>query len=424
MHNINQICYIGCMDNSIKKLLIIAAGVLVFSVVIGFFGTQYFGKYLVKSSKNVHVVAVLPSITVSVSPEIIVSPSVAPSSTVKVEEAITEPEKVEEKPAPAPKKVLQDIDPPSYGGAFQWGVTMRPNVFGKYSGENWESQIKTAKDLGVGWARVNWDYDNSDPAARNTAVINDLSAKGIKTLLVIEHNPAKGNSNLYQQGLTDAKTITSTLKSKVDFYQLANEGGAESLIGGKSGVSASDYDDGRYNNVKDYIKGLSDGIASGDPGSTRIVTISWVHSGFLDRLVGDGVNFDMIGIDWYSWMGPFNAKKIDGSETLFHKLQTFRKPLSFMEVSTMPDAEDSSGKRKTIVDEDKQANFLGSTANWAWTNRSWVKGFYHFELVDNTLSGEFVDYYGLVRVKKVGNELVQDGTRKAFGVFRDIISGK
>jgi hypothetical protein len=298
---------------------------------------------------------------------------------------------------------------------------MRPNVLSKYNTANWATQVTKAKQLGVGWARINWDYDNSDPAGRNAAVIDALKASGIQTLLVIEHNPAKGNSNLYGQGLADARQITSAVGSRVDYYQLANEGGAESLIGGRAGTSASDFDDGRYNNVKDYIKGLSDGIASGDPSAKKIVTISWVHTGFLDRLIGDNVNFDMIGIDWYSWMGSFGAKTVSSNQTLYHKLQTFGKPLTFMEVSTMPTS-DGDQKYKTIVDEDAQANFLTGTANWAWSNRAWVKGFYHFEFVDNTFSSGYTDYYGLVKVKDSGTVL--GDVRKAFGAYHDLIAGK
>lgn len=340
--------------------------------------------------------------------------------------AAPEPVKEESKatsPEPEPEVITTNLSAPSYGGAFQWGVTMRPHILGKYSAANWSEQIKKAKELGVGWGRINWDYDNSDPVARNSQVIDALKSNGINPVLVIEHNPAKGNSNLYAQGLADAKTITGALRSKVDFYQLANEGGAESLIGGKSGVSASDYDDARYNNVKDYIKGLSDGIAAGDPGAQRIVTISWIHSGFLDRLVSDGVNFDMIGIDWYSWMGSFGAKKISNNETLYHKLQTFGKPLTFMEVSTMPTA-DGDEKYKTNVNQETQANFLVNTGRWAWNNRDWVKGFYHFELVDNTFSVGFIDYYGLIGVKTKDGVADFGDVRQAFYAYKDLIAGR
>ena len=91
----------------------------------------------------------------------------------------------------------------------------------------------------------------------------------------------------------------------------------------------------------------------------------------------------------------------------------------------MPTASGSDSKQKTTVDETAQANFLTSTANWAWANRTWVKGFYHFELVDNTFSSGYTDYYGLIKVNKSSDGATTLGdVRKAFSAYKSVISGK
>jgi hypothetical protein len=420
----SKICYSKYMEILTKKFIFITLGVVLICLVGGFFTSKFIGRTDAKV-QNQSTTGTAQTILAEEQPVEVTPTADEPAEVTKPVE--TKPTTTTTTPTPAVKTepvVESKVTAPSYSAAFQWGVTIRPNALGKYSSKGFSSQLDKAKELGVGWARVNWDYDNSNPVSRNTSIIEDLEAKGIKPLLVIEHNPNKGNSNLYQQGLDDASTITGALKGSVNYYQLANEGGAQSLSSGKSGVSSSDYNDTEYTRVKDYIKGLSDGIAKGDPGATRIVTISWTHTGFLDRLVKDGVKFDMIGIDWYSWMGSFSTKKINNTQTVYSKLQTFGKPLSFMEVSTMPTASGSDPKQKTTVNEDTQASFLTSTANWAWANRTWVKGFYHFELADNAFSSGYVDYYGLIKVDKSDSTATLGSVRKAFDAYKSLIKGK
>ena len=417
--------YNGVMtDKKPNKLFLIISGIILGLALIAgcfFLGKSFFKSSIVKNNTTSSVAdqAAQPDSNSTAQPTLLVSPGATPSpkTSTMASPSIT--------PTPSPTTSAKASSTPSYSAAFQWGVTVRPNVFGKYSSKTLTWQTDKMKDLGVGWARVNWDYDNSDAVTRNKSIISNLSQAGFKTLLVIEHNPNKGNSNLYQQGLDDAKLITDAVGGSVDYYQLANEGGAQSLISGRSGVSPSDFDNTRYTQVRDYIKGLSDGITKADPGAKKIVTISWTHSGFLDRLISDGVYFDMIGIDWYSWMGAFSAKKINDTQTLYSKLQSLGKPLTFMEVAQMPTASGSDSKQKTTVDETAQANFLTSTANWAWANRTWVKGFYHFELVDNTFSSGYTDYYGLIKVNKSSDGATTLGdVRKAFSAYKSVISGK
>lgn len=331
-------------------------------------------------------------------------------ATAKEEENKTQPE-------------IKDV-PISYNEPFQWGVTMRPNGIANYSASGWQDQINKAKELGVGWVRLQWDYHSQD---RNTPIVDALRSAGLGVVLVIEHNPALGTSHMYQDGLNDGKNIAGRFKGKIKYYQLANEGGAQSIKNGTmTGINPSDYDPAEYARVRDYIKGLSEGINSVDGSAYKIVTISWLHTGFLDKLVADGVKFDMIGVDWYSWMGSFGSRQLTNGVSLYSKLKSFGKAITFMEVNILPKAEDATGKRKTIVDETQQANFITSTASWAWSNRNYVKGFFVLELVDNiNVSGEYVDYYGLLKAVRstTGAGMIGEA-RKAFSAYRDLIKSR
>jgi hypothetical protein len=299
---------------------------------------------------------------------------------------------------------------------FQWGVTMRPYAIGSYSTSKWSTQISKAHSLGVGWARVMWDYNCKKPFTENTQVIKALNKKHINTMLVIEHNPNDGNNNLYQQGYNEGKSIAKYYKGTVHYYQLMNEGGAQSIKSPTSnGQTVTDYNVAAYNQVRDFMKGLSDGITAGDPTAIKVVTISWTQVGFLDRIVKDGVNFNVIGLDWYDWMGSFASARLSNGKLLSDKLRSYGKPLIFAEVAAMPNA-----SNKKNVNTANQQNFTMQTAQWAWDNRGFVRGFYAFELVDNATNPN-PDYYGLISVIQKKSKFVLSKVRPVYTAYEKFI---
>lgn len=322
-------------------------------------------------------------------------------------------------------KASKNKDLKSYSEPFQWGVTMRPNALGNYQPEIWQRQIKRATALGVGWARIGWDYENADPFKRNDDVINALTNNGIQTLLVIEQDPKQeGKVDNYKDGYDDGFKIAGHYKGKIKFYQMINEGGATSIKAPTmSGQTADQYDDEKYKNVTEYLKGLSDGIAKADPDAWRIVSISFTHTGFIDRLISDNIKFDMIGIDWYDWMGPINEKKMDDGQMFTDKLKSYNKPLSFMEVNAVPSGVTKNSKSKKIVDENAQSDMISQTGQWACANRDYVKGFYVLELIDNANNpNDNAEYFGIISAEKAtGGTYIPGEPRKAYNTYQNLI---
>lgn len=295
---------------------------------------------------------------------------------------------------------------------FQWGVTMRASALGNYQPEIWTKQIKLAKKLGVGWARISWDYENKDPFGRNDSVINYLIDNGIQVVLIIEQDPKKTNIDNYQDGYDEGFKIASHYKGKIRFYQMANEGGAQTIKEPTmNGQDESQYDNQKYVPLRDFVRGLSEGIYKADPDAWRIVSTAFTHTGYLDKLIKDKVPFDMIGIDWYDWMGPFGEKKLDSGQLLYDKMKSYNRPLTFMEVNAVP------SKKK--VDEEAQAETISSTAKWAWQNKDYVKGFYVLELIDNINNkSENAEYFGIVSAKKAN---VIGEPRQAYTTYQELI---
>lgn len=299
---------------------------------------------------------------------------------------------------------------------FKWGVTMGPSDLNNYSLDVWNKQIKTAVNLGIGWIRLRYDSENKDPFQRNDEEINTLQKNGLNVVLIIEQDIRDKGGDDYKDGYSDGNTIATHYKGKIKYYQMINEGGGESIKQPTlNGQDASQFDEEKYKKLTNYLKGVSDGIYAADPSAWRIVNMGWTHVGYLDKLAKDKINFDMIGIDWYGWMGDIGTKKLDNGQLLVDKLKSYNKPLIFMEVNA-----DSKGK---IVYENKQAEFIKQIGTWAYQNKDYVKGFFVLSLFDgvNNASDD-AEYFGIVKAKQnSGGVNVPGDPRKSFYAYQDLI---
>jgi hypothetical protein len=310
-------------------------------------------------------------------------------------------------------------------GPFLWGVTVRPHAVGNWNKNNWDKQTDHAKDLGINAARITWQYDASyknktNPIAFHDNLYETLKEKGMTPLWVVEPQPNKQITDYYKEGYDNGLAIASRYKGKVKYYQMMNEGGAQTIKSPTSnGQKTSDYDEAKYAIVREYMKGLSAGIKKGDSSAVRIITISWTHTGYLDKLAQDGIQYDWIGLDWYHWMGPIQDSKLDNGTMFVDKLKSYNKPLVFMEVNAWP--------KVGTVDVAAQSDFIQKTADWAWNNRKTakVRGFFVFELTDNVnVASDNGEHFGLVEAtvvnaKKKDFDIV--GPRASFNTFKEII---
>lgn len=314
----------------------------------------------------------------------------------------------------------------TYTEPFQWGVTMGPSDLNRYSAEIWRKQIKVATNLGVGWIRLRYDSENPDPFQRNDDEIKNLEDYKLQTVLIIEQDPRKDSAKIdnYKDGYNDGFTIASHYKGRIKFYQMANEGGAQTIKEPTmNGQTEDQFDEAKYKPLRDYIKGLSEGIAKADPSAWRIVSSAYTHVGYLDKLIKDKIDFDMVGIDWYDWMGPINEKKLENGQMLVDKLKSYNKPLTFMEVNAIPEGKTKKSKSKTVVDENRQSDIISKTAKWAWENKDYVKGFFVLSLFDGVNNpNENVEYFGIVEAKQSSSGVNVPGEpRQSFYTYQDLI---
>ena len=303
---------------------------------------------------------------------------------------------------------------------FIWGVSMYPFAADHvYIQKNWISQLALAKNLNVDYVRIKWDdAAYTDPKANlefHDKFLKEIFNQKLGLYLILEPDQdLKKMDNAYEEGYQTASRVASFYKGKIDYYQLMNESASNAIKGPQySGEKESDYDPVLYPIVRDWIKGASAAIEKEDPSAKRVVTDQWTHYAFFDMLEKDGIDYDVLGWDWFSDMGLMGDKKLSSGQTILEKLQSFGKPVILAEVNARPN--------KNGQDEEKQSNYIQAMADWAKQQK--LAGFFVHVLTDAT-SRDFktVDRYGLVKIEKNEKERFIIGTpRKAYQTYKEII---
>lgn len=145
-----------------------------------------------------------------------------------------------------------------------------------------------------------------------------------------------------------------------------------------------------------------------------VITVHWTHTAYVDMILKDKVDFDILGWDWYADMGLMNEKKLTDGTLLVDKLRSYKKPIILAEVNG------------TATDkQDAQADFIANMAEWAY-NSGFIKGFFVHELSDTAeWPGRKANFFGLVKVKKIpgGTYSYDFGDPKdAFYAYQKVIS--
>ncbi len=202
------------------------------------------------------------------------------------------------------------------------------------------------------------------------------------------------------------------LGNELDTFALHKKG--DSLPDGKvytynyfpSGWSRGDFDDHRYQFVLATLRGMNRGIREGDPAAKTIVnTAGWVHAGFIQRLLDDHLDFDIIGWHWYSEDGDFHRA---GGMPLLDRLTAFHKPIWITEGNYR------AGKKPPAEQEPKQAAYLQQTLPAFGELYPVVQVYCVYTLFDETFEAP----YGVVHVEQTAGKKWTAGTPKAaFGVI-------
>lgn len=281
-----------------------------------------------------------------------------------------------------------------------WNVGVWTNVFAANPGEKFDQtvfdkQIKDLKDLGINHLRTNFEKNGHTPISwANDLMVKAARDNAWRLTFIVEH-PFKDffSEANYENGYEWGKKVGSSYPGKVDYYQLANEVSG-SVISSGNGLKKEDYDSQKYEILKDYLLGLRDGIHKTDPKAKFILSAHWICLAVIDMLIGDGLEVDVIGWNWYSEMGDdLTHKPIDEGAPLdipghFAK---YGKPFWIVEVNQS--GGDTQG-------EEKQVEFLKNLINNSYNSEK-ISGMFVYKFVDSicTEGDKPTSHLGIVKDK-------------------------
>lgn len=330
------------------------------------------------------------------------------------------------RPASSPQKVPQitnePIAPPPDDGRFRWGAQVRPYALNRYTDELIQQQLDLARDLGVGWIRLDWH--NFHDFAWHDRLIDEARKRGLHVVLILEEiGVPASDTQVIEKAKKAAGEIAAYYKGKVRYFQLLNEVSGAAIKGpSQPGTDfARDYDAVKYRQIRDWVKGAGEGIKAANPDAKLIVSGQWTHTAMFEQLIKDGVSFDIIGWNWFSDMGEDLNQPVVGETaihkiTLLEKLRGFGKELWVTELNYRPDP---AGQ-----DEPAQAAYLKKVAERIY-NYDVFKGLFVFELLDQSevkAKGGKPEYYGLVKFAKDSQGRWIIGAKKqAFDAYKQVI---
>ena len=185
---------------------------------------------------------------------------------------------------------------------FIWGMSIHNNGYTAYK-QDPEVYIKASAEMGVKLIRINCDVvgENFDYLDRIVAL---CSSYGLKLILCLGlTSDLDGNTEYYE-------TIASRYDGKsghgfIDYIEIGGEEENRFLIEG-NGDSLSHYDmSGIMTLHKEFESAIKGVKNSGSPTKT-IIDFSHLHYAPLLYMYGRGLDFDVIGIDWYTNMGALS----------------------------------------------------------------------------------------------------------------------
>lgn len=311
-----------------------------------------------------------------------------------------------------------------------WGAVIRPfalDVAGQPT--TWQKGIPEQLDLvkAMGGTLIRANVESNIGVM--DAVVNGARERNLDVLLILEvagDNPVLKNEikneQLYTMGKDLGREWASRYKGKVAYYQLANEvSGTAARRPEDKGPTLDNrydlkFDKNRAERVAEYERGLADGVKQGDSNAKRMITGHWVLVDIIPYLIEKGVNFEIVGWDWYSDMG------IDPAKTHIDDQPDLDLPGTFIALGKdfwLAEVNKEAGSFKGTAG--KQAEYLKSVANVVAASPA-IQGMVVHMLPDMASEqGEDTGELGLVPVTQSSDKTWSFGTPKpAYTALREI----
>jgi hypothetical protein len=236
-----------------------------------------------------------------------------------------------------------------------FGVNGHPLNAGSSYSLPLEQQVSLLKTLGLKTYRVNINPAHTEKFARLSELILLAEREHIRVLpvIVLPPNQYSDENTAYEAAKGAVYELVRHFETKVSVWELGNEYDLYCVKNNENGASLTDYDPAKYAVVRGLIRGMLTGLHEASPSSRSIVqttqrTSTSLDSGFLEKLIQDGIAFDITGYHYYSRDGRVPIAG-DGTNSLKVLHDTFHKPIwitEFDKSSITPNLGPSSDPRE------------------------------------------------------------------------------
>ncbi|HKY02771.1 MAG TPA: glycosyl hydrolase, partial [Burkholderiales bacterium] len=301
---------------------------------------------------------------------------------------------------------------------------------GEYPLATLEEQFNLLKDLGAKSYRLDvYGYETGGMNALRSAITyaqdRDID---VLPVLVVKPNSSESPQQHYTRAYDLGYGVASRLKAyNIKVYELGNELDSYALInpcetrdngfvwpcgyGAASGADKLDYKASRFAQVKAIIEGLGDGIRAAIHDAQRIVsTAGWLHYGFLQRLLNEGVDYDITGYHWYSDHG--DMENAEGKNVL-QILANMGKPIWITEYNRRYGSYDNKNTEQSEYVEQMMAR-LKEVATLYNVQMAHV-----YVIMDRPWMTGTIAHYGVVEMKQNSSDAWVPATKKpAYYAFK------
>jgi hypothetical protein len=208
---------------------------------------------------------------------------------------------------------------------FVWGIQGHPGKQVAYaaSGPGLARQLDYLGSLGATHYRIDVGPDSAGRVdSAFGGILEAAATRGIEILPVLVAHPdwnASESSN-YRRGYTMGYNFAARYRGHFTHIEAGNEldnqvlqfkvdsSASSPRAHYQEGSSLAHYVDTLLSKTTSFLRGMTNGIHRGAPGTGVIIDAGWRHYGFFQALHRDGVAFDVYGYHWYSEMGDFAAE--------------------------------------------------------------------------------------------------------------------
>ncbi|MDR3706801.1 MAG: hypothetical protein P4L33_00745 [Capsulimonadaceae bacterium] len=297
--------------------------------------------------------------------------------------------------------------------ALEWGVCGHPFTQAGYTQISLKTQFSLMKELGATWYRDEWDESSyaNDPK-RYVELVEQARHSGIQVLpilrpkrLGVDTDPQVVYSRAYAYGYSVAQATVGLARD----YEIENELDGWSLnkgIKGNNGLKQSDYDSVRLSYSAAELRGLRDGVKAADPAAKTMIDFGWLHFGYVDAMVAQGVSFDILA--WHYYAGDWfdnDCTRIPGFGDAWSKLRSYGRPIWVTECNHLNSSDDDPREGAELANLARQFQRLPN-----------CEVAFVYELLDEPWvakwAGQQEAWYGLVHTAVDASGTVRMGDKK------------